>query len=176
MRRHSLNKGRRSTRAFRKLGLNCGYLIIVHNNNYCAKQTISLNKTSGASRMRARQGICVLRQGVLGHFRTLLDIFGAKGFSKTLFFECRGCIPPLPLDALLKTKQKHCLWWARPRSRPRWRLRLFYSSWYQNVLRSMSDVMKQPESEYNKPWWDRSIYSVFQVILRDTLVTATLVY
>ena len=48
---------------------------------------------SGASRTRARQGICVLRQGILGHFRPLLDIFGAKGlFKDTFLFEGRGCI------------------------------------------------------------------------------------
>ena len=52
---------------------------------------------SGASRMRAGQGICVLRQGILGHFRPLLDIFGAKGlFKDTFLFEGRGCIPPPP--------------------------------------------------------------------------------
>ena len=52
---------------------------------------------SGASRMRAGQGICVLRQGILGHFRPLLDIFGAKGlFKETFLFEGRGCISPPP--------------------------------------------------------------------------------
>ena len=52
---------------------------------------------SGASRMRAGQGICVPRQGILGHFRPLLDIFGAKGlFKDTFLFEGRGCIPPPP--------------------------------------------------------------------------------
>ena len=52
---------------------------------------------SGTSRMRAGQGICDLRQGILGHFRPLLDIFGAKGlFKDTFLFEGRGCIPPPP--------------------------------------------------------------------------------
>ena len=53
--------------------------------------------------MRAGQGICGLRQGILGHFRPLLDIFGAKGLLKdTFLFEGRGCIPLLlPLDARL---------------------------------------------------------------------------
>ena len=52
---------------------------------------------SGASRMRAGQGICVLRQGILCHFRPLLDIFRAKGlFKDTFLFEGRGCITPLP--------------------------------------------------------------------------------
>ena len=38
-----------------------------------------------------------------GHFRPLLDIFGAKGlFKDTFLFEGRGCIPsPSPLDARL---------------------------------------------------------------------------
>ena len=48
----------------------------------------------GASRMRTGQGICVLRQGILGYFRPLLDAFGAKGlFKDTFLFEGRGCIP-----------------------------------------------------------------------------------
>ena len=55
--------------------------------------------------MRAEQGICVLRHGILGHFRPLLDIFGAKGLFKGNFlFEGRGCVPPPPLDAPLRKK------------------------------------------------------------------------
>ena len=47
--------------------------------------------------MRAGQGICVLRQGILGHFRPLLDIYGAKGlFKYTYLFEGRGRIPLPP--------------------------------------------------------------------------------
>ena len=58
---------------------------------------VNSSSISGASRIRAGQGICVLRQGILGHFRPLLDIFGAKGlFKDTFLFEGRGCIPPLP--------------------------------------------------------------------------------
>ena len=67
-------------------------------NSYCL-QWIFLNHTglfSGASRMRARQGICVLRQGILSHFRPLLGIFGEMAFSKTLFFLRAGDVPPLP--------------------------------------------------------------------------------
>ena len=56
-----------------------------------------MDYTSGASRMGAGQGICVLRQGILGHFRPLLDIFGAKGlFKDTFLFEGRGCISLFP--------------------------------------------------------------------------------
>ena len=52
--------------------------------------------------MRTGQGICVLRQGILGHFRPLLDIFEAKGlFKDTFLFEGSGCISPPPLDAPL---------------------------------------------------------------------------
>ena len=52
--------------------------------------------------MRAGQGICVLRQGILGYFRPSLDIFGAKGlFYDTFLFEGGGCIPPPPLDSCL---------------------------------------------------------------------------
>ena len=58
---------------------------------------VNSSSISGASRIRAGQGICVLRQGILGHFRPLLDIFGAKGlFKDTFLFEGRGCIPLLP--------------------------------------------------------------------------------
>ena len=58
---------------------------------------VNSSSISGASRIRAGQGICVLRQGILGHFRPLLDIFGAKGlFKDTFLFEGRGCIPPPP--------------------------------------------------------------------------------
>ena len=58
--------------------------------------------TSGANRTRAGQGICVLWQSILGHFRPLLDIFGAKGlFKDTFLFEGRGCIPFI-LDASLE--------------------------------------------------------------------------
>ena len=61
----------------------------------------SISAFSGASRMRAGQGICVLRQGILGHFRPLLDIFGAKGlFKDTFLFEGRGCIPILASQCL----------------------------------------------------------------------------
>ena len=57
----------------------------------------STNHSSGASRMRAGQGICALRQRILGHFRPSLDIVGAKGlFKDTFLFEGRGCIPPPP--------------------------------------------------------------------------------
>ena len=57
---------------------------------------------SCACRMRVRQGICVLRQGTLGHFRPLLDIFREKGlFKDTFLFEGWGCISPPPLDAHL---------------------------------------------------------------------------
>ena len=49
----------------------------------------------GASRMRAGQGIWILKQGILGHFRPLLGIFGANGlFKDTFLFEGRVCIPP----------------------------------------------------------------------------------
>ena len=62
---------------------------------------VNSSSISGASRIRAGQGICVLRQGILGHFRPLLDIFGAKGlFKDTFLFEGKGCIH-LPLDARL---------------------------------------------------------------------------
>ena len=58
---------------------------------------VNSSSISGASRIRAGQGICVLRQGILGHFRPLLDIFGAKGlFKDTFLFEGRVCIPPPP--------------------------------------------------------------------------------
>ena len=51
--------------------------------------------SSGASRIRAGQGICVLRQGILGHFRPLLDIFGAKGlFKDTFLFGGQEMYPP----------------------------------------------------------------------------------
>jgi len=61
------------------------------------KQILLNRNSSGASRMRARQGICVLRQGILGHFGPLLDIFGAKDlFKDTFLFESRGCIPLPP--------------------------------------------------------------------------------
>ena len=43
------------------------------------------NIFSGASRMRAGQGIYGLRQCILNHFRPLLDIFGAKGLFKDTF-------------------------------------------------------------------------------------------
>ena len=52
---------------------------------------------SGASRMRAGQGICDLRQGILGRFRPLSDIFGAKGLLKdTFLFEGRDASPLPP--------------------------------------------------------------------------------
>ena len=61
------------------------------------------NGISSASRIRVGQGICVPRQGILGHFRPLLDIFRAKGLLKdTFLFEGRGCIPLPPLDAPLQ--------------------------------------------------------------------------
>ena len=51
----------------------------------------------GASRMRTGQEICVLRQGILSHFKNLLDIFAANGlFKDTLLYEGSGCIPPPP--------------------------------------------------------------------------------
>ena len=65
------------------------------------KSKITFSLCSGASRMKAGQGICVLGQGILGHFRTLSEIFGAKGLFKDTIFEGRGCIPPPPLDAPL---------------------------------------------------------------------------
>ena len=44
----------------------------------------------GASRMRTGQEICVLRQGILSHFKNLLDIFAANGlFKDTSHFEGR---------------------------------------------------------------------------------------
>ena len=50
---------------------------------------------SGACRMGAGQGICVLRQGILGHYRPLL--VRAKGIFKDTFpFEGRGYITPSP--------------------------------------------------------------------------------
>ena len=64
---------------------------------YMVMGKVNSSSISGASRIRAGQGICVLRQGILGHFRPLLDIFGAKGlFKDTFLFEGRGCIPPPP--------------------------------------------------------------------------------
>ena len=61
---------------------------------FCVLEKMTI---SGASRMRAGQGICVLRQGILGHFRPSVDIFGAKGlFKDTFLFEGRGFIPPPP--------------------------------------------------------------------------------
>ena len=64
---------------------------------------VNSSSISGASRIRAGQGICVLRQGILGHFRPLLDIFGAKDLFKDPFlFEGSGCIHSNPpLDAPL---------------------------------------------------------------------------
>ena len=63
-------------------------------------QSLKIDSTtigSDASRMRAGQGICVRRQGILGHFTPLLNILGAKGlFKDTSLFEGRGCIPPPP--------------------------------------------------------------------------------
>ena len=60
------------------------------------------NIFSGASRMRAGQGIYGLRQCILNHFRPLLDIFGAKGLFKDTFFFRVGDVSPLPpLDAPL---------------------------------------------------------------------------
>ena len=54
-------------------------------------------RARGASRMRAGQGIWILRQGFLDHFRPLWGIFGANGLFKDTFpFEGRGCIPLLP--------------------------------------------------------------------------------
>ena len=51
----------------------------------------------GASRMRAGQGICVLKQSILSHFRPLLGISRANGlFKDTFLFEGRGCIPLPP--------------------------------------------------------------------------------
>ena len=51
----------------------------------------------GASRIRAGQGIWVLRDGMSFHFRPLLGIFGAKGLFKEIFlFEGRECIPRSP--------------------------------------------------------------------------------
>ena len=68
-----------------------------HNNSFLKVLLRSIILYSGASRMRAGQGICVLRQGILGQFRPLLYIFGAKGlFKDTFLFEGRGCIPLLP--------------------------------------------------------------------------------
>ena len=66
---------------------------------------------TGASRMRAGQRICVLRQGILGHFRPLLYFFWAKGhFKDTFLFEGRGCIPPpprcAPAEAFMSQKTK----------------------------------------------------------------------
>ena len=61
---------------------------------------VNSSSISGASRIRAGQGICVLRQGILGHFRPLLYIFGAKGlFKDTFLFGGQEMYPPL--DATL---------------------------------------------------------------------------
>ena len=50
----------------------------------------------------------VLRQDILGHFRPLSYIFGAKVlFKDTFVFEGRGCIPPPPLDAPLPRHNNH---------------------------------------------------------------------
>ena len=69
---------------------------------YCYAQSRASQFVRGACRMRAGQGICVLRQGILSHFRPLLGIFGENGlFKDTFLFEGRGCIPPPPLDARL---------------------------------------------------------------------------
>ena len=47
--------------------------------------------------MRAGKGKRILRQGILGHFGTLLDILEANDlFKDTLLFESRGCIPHPP--------------------------------------------------------------------------------
>ena len=47
--------------------------------------------------VRAGQGLWILRQGILGHFRPLWSIFGANSLFKDTFpFEGRGCIPLLP--------------------------------------------------------------------------------
>ena len=43
-----------------------------------------------------------IRQGILGHFKPLLGIFGAKGlFKDTFLFEGRDVSLSLPLDAPL---------------------------------------------------------------------------
>ena len=56
----------------------------------------------GESRMRVRQGIWIPKQGILGHLRPLLGIFGANGlFKDTFLCEGRECIPLSPLDARL---------------------------------------------------------------------------
>ena len=65
---------------------------------HCQSEMALISSESrGASRMRAGQGIWILRQGILGHFRPSGRIFGANGLFKDTFpFEGRGCIPLLP--------------------------------------------------------------------------------
>ena len=64
---------------------------------YLKLTVYKLSYCKGASRVRAGQGIWILRQGILGHFRPLWGIFGANSLFKDTFpFEGRGCIPLLP--------------------------------------------------------------------------------
>ena len=66
----------------------------------------------GASRMRAGKGIWIMRQGILGHFRSLWGIFRANGLVKdTFLLEGRRCVPPqdvrlLPMWTLFFQKRK----------------------------------------------------------------------
>ena len=57
---------------------------------------ISLTKlwVRGASRMRAGQGIWILRQGILGHFRPFEVFSGQMACSKTLFLLRAGDVSP----------------------------------------------------------------------------------
>ena len=65
--------------------------------NFCCWLFHKQLASRGASRMRAGQGIWILRYGILGYFRPLWGIFGENGlFEDNFLFEGSGCIPLPP--------------------------------------------------------------------------------